>query len=255
MDTKTGIIIQARYSSTRLPGKLFMPFYKEKRMIDLFLENIADDVNNRYDIILATSVNKNDDVFTGVAKKHGIKLFRGSENDVLDRMISAAKTNGISTIIRVCADNPVYDINGTLSLLESHKKGGNDYTSFSMDEGLPSIKSHIGLWGEIVELSALEKAFSLTDEKFYHEHVTNYIYGNPDKFKIELHKAPYNLYKRKELRLTVDDIVDFELMKNIYKTYVENRGEKVDILKMIELIDKNDNFKPVMKEQITKYKK
>ena len=254
MENRTGIIIQARYGSSRLPGKLFLPFYSGQSIIDIFLQNITSFVKGRYDIVLATSDNRKDDLFVSIAEKYGVKLFRGDENDVLKRMIEAAELYKISTVVRVCADNPVYDIKGTLDLLEPHFQKQNDYTAYCLKGGLPSIRSHWGIWGEIVELQALNLVRKYTDERQYHEHVTNYIYGHPDRFRVGLVKADKNIYERKDIRLTVDTAEDFRVMQEIYRQLAENNPE-ISINNVLEIIEKNSNYLDFMKEQIQKNQK
>lgn len=254
MGERTGIIIQARYGSSRLPGKLFLPFYNGQSIIEIFLKNITSFVRGRYDIVLATSDNRKDDLFVSIAKKYDVKLFRGDENDVLKRMTEAAELFKISTVVRVCADNPIYDIQGTLGLLEPHFDQKNDYTAYCLKGGLPSIRSHWGIWGEIVELQALKKVRKYTDERQYHEHVTNYIYGHPDRFRVGLVKADKNIYERKDVRLTVDTVEDFRIMQEIYRQLVENNPE-ISIKNVLKIIEKNSYYLNYMKEQINKNQK
>jgi spore coat polysaccharide biosynthesis protein SpsF len=251
---KDGIIIQARFASTRLPGKLFRTFYEEKKLIDVFLDNIINKAGKGLPVVLATSVNKKDDLFEQVALNHKVEFFRGSEDDVLQRTIDAAKKFGISTVIRVCADNPVYDIEGTLKLLKSHHGNHADYSGYCLQDGTPSIKTHLGLWGEVVELDALEKAAKMTSLKLYREHVTNFIYGNKDIFRINLVKAPPLLYNRKDIRLTVDEIDDFELMRQIYAE-LKKREYYFRLEDVVEIIDGNPGYLKTMKNQIDKNKK
>ncbi len=251
---KTGIIIQARYSSTRLPGKLFLPFYKSKKLIEIFLDNIVKYVNGKYEIVLATSSNKQDDVFEEVVSGYGINIFRGDEADVLQRMIDAAKEFGFATVIRVCADNPVYDIENTLNLLDAHRISGSDYTAYCLEGKIPSIKTHLGLWGEVVELKSLIKAANITNDGYYHEHVTNYLYENPDIFKINLINAPDLVFNRKDIRLTVDQVEDFEIMRQIYSEYFI-KYTNFDLNGLISLIDNNPEILKKMKVQIEKNKK
>ena len=107
--SKTKIIIQARTGSTRLPQKMILPFYENEGIFSLLLKKLTITFDKN-DIILATSVNENNDVLVEIAERYGIKYFRGSENDVLQRFIDAAKEFNAENIIRVCADNPFLDI-------------------------------------------------------------------------------------------------------------------------------------------------
>ncbi len=200
--------------------------------------------------IFATTVSPGDDIIFEICRESGVHCFRGSENDVLGRFIEAAEQFGFETIIRVCADNPFFDVAPTLLLAESLKENNADYAGFEMDGNLPSIKTHIGLWGEAVTLKALIKAASLTTNSLYREHVTNYIYSHPQNFRVSLTTAPSGLAARTDLRFTLDTREDYELHRKIYQQLIA-RGKSEDIAVLVKLVDLNIEYKQVMKNQIT----
>ncbi len=119
---QTGIIIQARTGSTRLPNKMILPFYNGKGILQILLERIKKKYNNQYTIILATTTNKNDEKIAEIGEKTGVEIYRGSENDVLKRFINAALSYNIFGIIRVCADNPLLDVNHIENLIQIGEK-------------------------------------------------------------------------------------------------------------------------------------
>jgi len=80
--------------------------------------------------VLATTVNPSDDRICALAEKHDVSVFRGSENDVLDRFIQAGRQFGFSKIIRVCADNPFFDLAGMKNLISKILESDGDYLSF-----------------------------------------------------------------------------------------------------------------------------
>ena len=127
--SNTKIIIQARTGSTRLPRKMILPFYENEGIFSLLLKKLTS-AFDKNDIILATSVNENNDVLVEIAEKYGINYFRGSENDVLQRFIDAAKEFNAENIIRVCADNPFLDIFYIELLIEKFEKFNCDYLSY-----------------------------------------------------------------------------------------------------------------------------
>lgn len=251
---KTGIIIQARSQSTRLPNKLFLPFHQGRSIIDIFLNRVSGFVDLGLKVVLATSVNLADDVFEPLARKNKLLFFRGSENNVLNRFCEAAVQYGIEDIVRVCADNPIYDFEGTLKLLEQHISAGNDYTAYQLKGGLPSIKSHLGFWGEVVSLRALERVAVETTAPIYLEHVTNYIYAHPNLFKIDFENAPENIYERDRLRFTVDTREDFDMMKEIY-TNLREQKSNFTIDDVIEHVDDNPKYLKKMARQIVENEK
>ena len=184
-----GIVIQARTGSTRLPQKIIMPFYKNQSILEIILNKLK---KLNLPIIVATTKNKSDNIIEEISHKHGIRVHRGETDNVLKRMIDAAKQIKIKSVIRVCADNPFLDIQFLLDLISFYIKKEPDYVSFSLKDNLPVIKSHQGFWAEIAKLSALEKVLELTSEKIYLEHVTNFLYSNDKIFNIEFIKIGSN---------------------------------------------------------------
>jgi len=249
---ETGIIIQARTGSKRLPGKVILPFYKEQSLIDILLKN-AQVLAPKYNIIIATSDKSNDDIIAEYAMKYGYKIFRGDENNVLKRFIGAAKKYQLETIIRICSDNPFLDMSYVEQLIDIFNKKENlDYCSFKVYDGTPVIKTHLGLFAEVVTLKGLERAYRECNLKIYREHVTNYLYSNPNKFNFFLEKAPKEVFKRSDLRFTLDDLEDFNNLSFVYRFYVQS-GE--NIVKTIEFIDNNRKVKEKMINNIKKYNK
>jgi spore coat polysaccharide biosynthesis protein SpsF len=252
----TGIIIQARLGSTRLPEKIILPFYRDVSLIELLIDKIQNEAKG-FSFVVATTTGSKDDLLAEMLEENDINVYRGSEENVLERFIGAARENEFHNLIRICADNPFLDVKGTVSLLNIHLENQNDYTGYKLANGLPTIKSHLGLWGEAVSLKALEKAESLSGDaqtnkrNIYREHVTNFIYENKDKFKVSLIAAPELLSTREDIRLTVDTMEDFEMSKEIYSQLqdVKINFENKDIVK---LIDSNPRYLEGMKEQIKK---
>ena len=252
---KTGIIIQARLGATRLPNKIILPYYKGLSIIELLIDKLKTNYSD-IPFVVATTESRNDDRLVDMLQKKLMKVYRGSENDVLERFIGAAKVYKFDNIIRVCADNPFFDFEGTISLLNKHFESLSDYTGYAVQGEIPSIKSHLGLWGEVVTLKALEKANSLTKEKLYHEHVTNYIYENNNEFHVNLIKAPEILFERKDIRLTVDTKEDFEMSKEIYERLVSNiKYQDSKPEDIVRFLDRNKKYLEIMKAQIYKNSK
>jgi len=249
---KTGIIIQARLGSTRLPEKLMQPFYKNDLLIDIILKKFSG-ILNKFKVILATTTNPHDDRLAQYCKKYPVDIFRGPEDDVLKRFIMAAERFEFDLIIRVCADNPFFDVQGTLNLL-NFDIGNMDYISYKMNDGTPSIKSHLGFWGEVVKLGALKSAHQIAMEKIYFEHVTNYLYSNPAKFSIHLADAPENIGNRNDIRLTLDTKEDYELQSKIFD---ELKANGISPLpgNILSFLDSKPDYKLLMKSYINSNKK
>ena len=246
-----GIIVQARTGSTRMPEKVIQPFYGKQAILDLLLERVK---KLNLPVVLATTVNPLDDRLCILAETHGVPFFRGSENDVLDRFIQAAYLYGFNKIIRVCADNPFLDLTGLQTLSDAFGKSEADYLGFQLEGNKPSILTHFGFWAEAVRLEALEKAVSLTAEKLYHEHVTNFIYGNPTLFDVQFLAADPLVFSRTDIRMTLDTAEDFDIQKKIFDT-ISEENPNFGIREIVAYLDQHPELLEKMKYEILKNQK
>lgn len=249
--TQLGIILQARTGSTRMPEKVILPFYQEQSILDLLLEKVK---KLGVPAILATTINPSDDRICVLAEKHEVPVFRGSENDVLDRFIQAARQFGFSKVIRVCADNPFLDLAGMKTLIAEFEKSDADYLGFQLAGNIPSILTHFGFWTEAVRLEALEKAQQLTSEKLYHEHVTNFIYGNPTLFDVQFIPADPLVFSRTDIRMTLDTPEDFEIQQKIFAT-ISKENPNFGIPEIVSWLDRHPEILELMKREILKNQK
>lgn len=249
--SQLGIILQARTGSTRMPEKVILNFYEDKSILDLLLEKVK---KLGVPAVLATTINPSDDRICALAAKHEVPVFRGSENDVLDRFIQAARQFGFSKIIRVCADNPFLDFAGMETLITEFSRSDVDYLGFQLAGNKPSILTHFGFWTEAVRLDALEKAQQLTSEKLYHEHVTNFIYGNPTLFNVQFIPADPLVFSRTDVRMTLDTPEDFEIQKEIFAT-ISKENPNFGIPEIVSWLDQHPEILELMKKEILKNQK
>ena len=248
---KTLVIIQARLSSTRLPGKVLKPFFKESSILDLQLKKLRS-LGLPY--LLATTKNTLDDRLVEWALNNKVSYYRGDEHNVLNRFISAAESNRAKNIIRVCSDNPFIQLDHMEAFLEYLDKG-IDYVSFSDSNGIPAIRKHWGLFVEAVSLNALKAADRMLDssDNFYREHVTNFIYGNPDKFRVELLPANLKIRNRDDLRFTIDTQEDFNNMQRL--SQLLNMDKSSTLEELIDLVDSHEEILHEMRKGIEKFDK
>ena len=239
-------IIQARTGSSRLPNKILLPFSGDNCILGLLIQKLKLVPNT--EIIVATSDQHNDNVIDDFCKKQDVCCFRGNENDVLQRFIDAAESFGADRIIRVCSDNPFIELDSIKLLAEKAMTTDADYVSFYINDK-PSIRTHFGFWTEFVTLDALKSVKQLTDESIYHEHVTNYIYLNPDKFKIEWLEGPECLMGRDDIRLTCDTAQDFKNSKEIYHNLcADNPYPTIKVI--TDYLDNHSEYQDKMIQQI-----
>ncbi|MDO4818805.1 MAG: glycosyltransferase family protein [Prevotella sp.] len=247
-----GIIIQARMGSTRLPGKILKPFYGGKTLLETLLDNLHKIEGVK--VIVATSVNENNDQLELFLKEKGELVFRGSENDVIDRFIKAADANGVDGIIRICSDNPFMDWQGVATLADMAKTSDADYIGYRINDK-PSILTHFGFWGEFVKLSALKKVVETTEVNTpAHEHVTYHIYNHPDEYKCEWIQCPVFLQGRDDIRLTIDTLEDLENAMKVYSDLKE-KDEDFYLQDVVDYLDTHEEIKQSMLKNINQNKK
>lgn len=246
-----GIIIQARTGSTRLPSKVVLPFYRNKTILDIIIGKLKSKFE--YPIIVATTDLIHDDCIGKIAIENNVSCYRGDEKNVLKRFIDCAENFNVSTIVRVCADNPFLDVEFLSEIIIQHLKSEADYTSYCTKNGIPVIKTHYGLFSEVVELTSLKKAIHATSDYFYFEHVTNYIYNNTDIFRINLLPIPEYLEKN-TLRLTLDSKEDWNILHELYFTCTEINAD-FDTKLVVDQLKEDVNKLNIMKQQIEKYSK
>lgn len=248
MPRTTGLLIQARTGSSRLPGKMTLPFWDGRNILELLLERLLGSGIN-LPVIVATTQSKGDDIIADISRESGASVFRGSETDVLDRFINAAQHFQIDNVLRICADNPFLDLELLKCVIARINASSADYVSYAMKDGTPSIKTHFGFFTEGTRLEALTRAAQATAEALYHEHVTNYIYGNPSQFALEFLDVPEIIQKNTSIRLTVDTKADFETAKAIYA--IARQDGDLGYEHIIELVTRHqEKYLPAMKAQI-----
>ena len=209
-------VVQARMSSTRLPGKVLKEI-GGKSILEILVNRLK--TSKQIDsIVVATTERAEDDKIVEIAKKLGVEWYRGSEDDVLKRFIGASKAGAGDIIVRVTADNPLTDPVLMDKLIEQHLKNQADYTHY--------LGAPLGTGVEVVNREILEKIHSVAKAPEYREHVTLYIVDHPEVFTINAVKAEDFGLNYPDLRLTVDTEEDVELMKNLQENLgdLENLG-------------------------------
>ena len=200
------IVIQARMSSKRLPGKTMLALGGHRMLTHVVSR--FEDAPVTGPLIVATSVQPSDDFICTWARSANVHSYRGSERDVLLRFYKALDGVGVEYVVRATADNPLI-WEGAVAHLSRHiAEQGCDYVSYT--KHMP-----LGLGIEIFTKAALERAHKEATEPHQREHVTPYIYENRKEFDCLWISPPAELEGK--FRLTVDTQEDYELMKLIYE--------------------------------------
>ncbi|MEW6108853.1 MAG: glycosyltransferase family protein [Nitrospirota bacterium] len=216
---KIGAVIQARLSSERFPGKVLKPL-PYNSAISVLEQVISRTMRAQrlHEIVVATTTDVPDLGICEVADRTGVRWYRGSRENVLERYYQASKESGLDIIVRITADCPCADPSIIDRLIELHMDSGADYTSNCKERTFPH-----GLDAEVISFNALRRAHQEAKEDFELEHVTPYIYRtNPGGFRIRDLKADEEL-NAPDIRITLDTREDYTLLCAVFDfLYTEN---------------------------------
>ncbi|MBE9138811.1 glycosyltransferase family protein [Nodosilinea sp. LEGE 07088] len=206
----TAIIVQARMTSTRLPGKVLKPVlgqpllsYQIERLKRVTLADV---------IAIATTTNAADDPIVELSESLAVGCFRGAEHDVLSRYFGAAQAYAADVVVRVTSDCPLIDpqiMDEVIGYYLSHRDR-YDYISNSIQRTYPR-----GLDTEVFSTGTLEQAHREATAPPEREHVTPFIYNHPERYAIGQVTSPQDLSHH---RWTVDTPEDFELIRRMLET-------------------------------------
>ncbi len=201
------LIVQARMTSTRLPGKVLKPV-SGKPLLAYQVERLQR-VEHADAIVLATTTNDDDQVLVDFAQVHDLAYYRGSEEDVLSRYHGAAQEAGADVVIRVTSDCPLIDpavIDEVIATF-TRAQPDCDYVSNALRRTYPR-----GMDCEVFSQKALDIAHAEAVEPADREHVTPFIYRHPDRFS--LRNVEY-ASDQSDHRWTVDTVQDFDLVSRM----------------------------------------
>lgn len=237
----TGIIIQARCSSTRLKDKVVMPIPADSN-ISMLGRVIMRSKKACDNVILATSELSEDDLTAEEALKYGAKVYRGSLDDVLLRYIGAAEKYNVERIVRITADCPCIDYNIIKKCIDEHINSKADYVSNVEKRTFPH-----GLDTEVVTLDALKKTDREEKDIRVREHVTWHVRKSDNFSKIDVVEDGGNNYS--DIRITVDTNEDYALINLVYFML----GDDFTYKDIIQLFNNNSWLKELNKSVYQKY--
>lgn len=228
MRTRAGIILQARYASTRLFGKALEPI-GGRTILEHCLRRLVKAGVAR--VVLATTTEPEDDVLAIIARRVGASVFRGDTQDVLARFSAATVAFDLDPVIRATGDNPAVDIDAPGRLLAALRATRADYVH---ERGLPH-----GAAVEALTAEALHRAAALATDPYDREHVTPFIKRNPGLFTLAEVDAPVSL-TCPSLRVTVDTAADLDHLRELFfrtrtddpslRALIEASGQRTQVL-------------------------
>lgn len=229
------VVVQARMSSERLPGKV-MTDLMGSPMLGHLLDRLGQ-CDGIDELIVATSDSPGDDRIASYAAARGIACYRGDLNDVAARMIGAADYMQADALVRVSGDSPLLDPDLVTAAIEVFRSRSVDLVTNVQQRTFPKGQSV-----EVVSLSALRSAWSIGMTTEEREHVTKCFYERPDAWSI------FNLIHEPacgDIQLSVDTSEDLKSVKlllgRLGKPYYRHR--LADILRMLEIMSRENQCK------------
>jgi len=228
---KIGAIVQVRTSSTRLPQKVLkeLPLGSGITALQQIIRRLKK--SQKIDeIVVATTEERSDEAIVKIAQKEGVKYFRGSLIDVLERYYLAAKENKLDIVVRITGDCPCIDPEIVDLVIKKHLQDKGDFTSNVVKRSYPD-----GLDVEVFSFEVLEEIYKKATQPDEREHVTAYIYKHPRHLKVINVEADQKLYAP-ERRITLDTPQDYALLCTIFDALYprDKYFSAYDIMKLFE---------------------
>ena len=215
-------------TSSRLPGKVLAEA-EGKPMLELMVERLRF-VPEIDGIVIATTSNKTDDPVEALANRLGIGVWRGSEEDVLIRVLEAATAHRADVIVELTGDCPLIDPAIVSRVIGCYRQKGVDYVSNILVRSYP-----IGMDTQVFATKVLEDVARRTDDPIDHEHVSLYIYRHPELYSLANVSAPAT-ETRPGLRLTLDTAEDLTVIRAVFAAL---RPKRIDfpVVDMVAFLD------------------
>lgn len=202
--------IEARMGSSRLPGKTMTPIHGSMPLLECVVRRFRA-CRTLDDVVVATTVEAGDDVIAEWCGRAGVAVFRGSEDNVLDRVAGAARHHGAEAIVQMGADSAYLDFELIDQLVDLYRGGGYDYVCNDLTLTWP-----LGIYGHVVTVAALAGVAGRPDlSDADRSDVVRYIFERPDAFRLLNIEAPPDLHVPR-LRLTIDYPEDLEQARAVY---------------------------------------
>lgn len=202
-------------TSSRLPGKVLKEALG-KPMLELMIERLRRTPSIDA-VVIATTVNATDEPLVDLAGRLGVGVFRGSEDDVLVRVLDAARAFEADVIVETTGDCPLIDPTLVELCIQEYLEAGVDYVSNVLERTYPR-----GMDTQVFATEVLADVAARTDDAEDHEHVSLYIYSHPEIYSLKNLPGPPELTDP-GLGLTLDTAEDFEMIRLIFEAlYADN---------------------------------
>jgi spore coat polysaccharide biosynthesis protein SpsF len=231
MDDKVLIVVQARMSSTRLPGKVLMPILG-KSLLARMIERLQM-VRHEVLLVIAATESAEDDLIEQEAAKLDVPCYRGNMNNLLDRHYQAAKKYGAGVVLKIPSDCPLIDPRIVDEVL--------DYFFTNRDKYDYVSNLHPASWPdgndvEIMTMACIENAWKNASRPLELEHTTPYVWENQDKFRIGNVTWYTGLDYSMSHRFTIDYADDYEFINRVFEELYPEKNDFScdDILELLK---------------------
>ena len=226
-DVRIGGIIEARMGSTRLPGKVLREIHGRPMLGHVISRSQACALNK---VIVATTTGSEDDPIEGTAAEYGVDCYRGSSEDVLNRVLEAAKALDVEIVVKLSGDNPLYHPAFVDPIIEAFRASNCDLitnTHMGFSEFWQAERTWpVGTGVAVFETSLLERIDGKELDAADREHVIKYIIDRPEQFRLGAFPAEgqFANYHRPELRFAVDTQEDLDFIRAIFRSVEGGNG-------------------------------
>ena len=222
--------IEARMTSSRLPGKVLADLAGSP-VLAIMVERLRL-IPELDRIVIATTVNKEDDAVEALARDLGVGFWRGSEDDVLQRVLDAAVHHDADVIVELTGDCPLIDPAIVSGVIRRYRDAGVDYVSNVIERSYP-----IGMDTQVFATAVLADVARRTTDVADHEHVSLFIYRHPEIYSLSNVRAPSG-ETRPDLRLTLDTPEDLATLCAIHRA-LRPQGPGYSLADMLAFLDAN----------------
>lgn len=227
-DNKVVAIVQARFNSSRLPGKVLLPL-GDVTVLEFIVQRLR---RSKWidDVVIATTINQLDDVIVDLCKSKDISYYRGSEEDVLSRVLEASKEYSADIIVEVTGDCPFVDPVIADLCIQRLVRDDYHYVSNVIERTFAR-----GLDVQVFWRRILEQVDSEVDNPIDRQHVSTWIYRNPKSYKTFKNACvKTNQYDTSDYRITLDTKADYDLICRIYDHFLTHKFDYKDIFALFK---------------------
>lgn len=197
-------------TSSRLPGKVLKEF-QGQTMLAIMIERVRR-ASSLDDIVIATTINNTDEAIVKEAKRLGVKWYRGSEDNVMSRVLEAARSHNADIIVELTGDCPLMDPGLIDQAVAEYFDSGVDYIcNLNIEELAAGLSHPLGYAVQVFSTEALADAYGRARDPLDLEHVSRYFYKNPDRYSLKYLPTP-KVQRGPNMSVTLDTAQDFQVI-------------------------------------------